>query len=236
MTKSKRLADVTIHVGGTGRIGAASIFALEALGFRHFTFNDRQLVEAEQLHSWNFSRRSDLGRPKVHVIEKFLDGRANLILEPVVAPNQAPEVEPYLEKADLIISCANDLDARLYLERAAIRLRKPCIQASAQDGREAIAGMISVWVPEADSSCFGCLIPHRPSVIRGELLVQTLTNTLANLAAQIASELLCGNAKEFVQKHNLFAVDLDNFNVERFSIKPRPDCAICGTGKRGPTT
>lgn len=217
-----------VHVGGIGRIGTAIILALEAAGIRHFSCNDPQKFEDEQLAVAVFSRRSDLGRPKVHVLERFLDGQPGLAFEPIVASNESRKVLPYLERADVIVSCANNLPARLYLERAAISLNKPSIQASAQDARNGLGGLISVWSPSSQRSCFGCLMANgSPKFPRGEVLLPTVTNTVAQLAAQIVVQLIATDPAEFVQKHNLFALDLADYRLEAMQVQRRRNCAIC---------
>ena len=84
------------------------------------------------------------------------------------------------------MSCANDLGARLYLENMAARLKVPSIQACAQDGRTALGGIVSLFRPKGPLACFGCLFPARPRLSRGELLLPTVTRTIANVAAHLA--------------------------------------------------
>jgi len=177
--------------------------------------------------------RSDLGRAKVHVLERFLDGRSDLRFVPIIARNQSLTVRPYLKEADVIVSCANDLGARLHLERMAVRFGKPCVQACAQDARTAIGGLVSVWVPGADCSCFGCLFPDRNHTFgRGEILLPTVTATIAALAAEIVVELLGSRATHYAKTHNLFPIDLKTHRMESLSVNPRAGCEICGTAAR----
>jgi molybdopterin/thiamine biosynthesis adenylyltransferase len=229
--RNDRLHVARVHIGGTGRIGTAIVLGLHAAGVGEISFNDPQNFEEEQLDACVFSRRSDLGRPKVHVLARFLDGRPRSIFVPIVAPNESPELAPYLERADLIVSCANQLDARFHLEREAVRLGKPSIQASAQDGREARGGLVSIWCPGADCSCFGCMLPARPSFRRGEILMPSVTSTIAGVAAHITVQMLGPHAKRFAHEHNLFAVDLDHLAIWPMSVRVRPSCRVCGASR-----
>jgi molybdopterin/thiamine biosynthesis adenylyltransferase len=225
------LRAIRVHIGGIGRIGTAIVLGLHAAGVGGISCNDPQNFENEQFDACVFSRRSDLGCPKVHVLERFLEGRSRLVFAPIVAPNQAPELAPYLERADLIVSCANQLDARIHLEREAVRLQKPCIQASAQDCRYARGGLVTVWCPRADCSCFGCLLPANHKFPRGEVLLPSVTSTIASIAVHIAVQMLGLDARRFAREHNLFAVDLDDFAIRPMSVKPRPSCRICGPNR-----
>jgi molybdopterin-synthase adenylyltransferase len=223
------LATAHVHIGGSGRVGTGIALALHAAGVSHISCNDPQDFDEEQLPWCVFSRRSDLGRPKVYVLERFFDGRPGFTFEPIVARNEDELVEPYLAQADLIVSCANALTARLHLEKAAIRLGKPSIQASVQDGRTALGGVISIWAPKAGRSCFGCLFGDRqPSFRRGEVLLPTITRMISDLAAHLAVQLLVGNAEEIARQHNLIALDARAQAIQSLSIERRKGCRVCG--------
>ena len=203
--------------------------ALHSAGIGEISCNDPQMFDTEQLDHCPFSRRSDVGRPKVYVLERFFEGRAGFAFLPFVGPNESPDLEPYLKRADLIISCANRLGARLHLEHAAVRLGKPSLQASAEDGRQALAGMISLWAPKADCSCFGCLVPGRvPRFRRGELLLPTVTRVIANLAAHLAVSMLAQGGAEVARRSNVFTINLQALVIDGLSVKRRHGCRVCG--------
>jgi len=224
-----RLATAHVHIGGIGRVESAVALALHAAGVGRISCNDPQVFEEEQLGCCVFSRRSDLGRPKVHVLERFFDGRPDFMFDPVVAPNESSHVTQYLEQADVIVSCANRLPARLHLERAAIALKKPSIQASVQDGRRGLGGLISAWVPDADCCCFGCLFPNpHLRFPRGELLLPPVTSAIGAIAAQRIIDLLTNRAPTIASLPNLLIIDLGSYAIEQLTVKPRKSCRVCG--------
>lgn len=219
------LARARVHIGGTGRVGTAIALALHAAGVRQISCNDPQTFEEEQLGCMVFSRRSDLGRPKVHVLERFFDGRPGIVFEPLVARNESPKVRPLLERADVIVSAANKLSARLFLERAAIDLSKPVVQASVQDGRRERGGVVSVWMPGVDRACFGCLFPRPKGPFpRNEVLPPAATLAVAAIAAQRVLDLLSGQAS---LTPNLTIIDLARYAMEAIPVSPRPGCRVC---------
>jgi molybdopterin/thiamine biosynthesis adenylyltransferase len=226
-----RLAHV--HIGGVGRVGTAVALALQSSGVGRISCNDPQLFEEEQFACCAFSLRSDLGRPKVKVLERLFDGRPGFVFEPLVEPNESSRVNPYLEKADLIVSCANRLSARLHLERAAVALEKPSVQASVHDGRLALGGVITSWIPGSAGCCFGCLFPQ-PNVrfARGEVLPPALTSTVGSIAAQTVLDLLADRGPANVRRPNLTIVDLVGYAIERLSVRRRKGCRVCGRQER----
>ena len=229
-----RLAKARVHICGTGRIGTHIAMALHESGVGEISCNDPQRFESEQLEVCAFSRRSDLGREKVYVLERFLDGRPSFVFHPIAAPNESPKVQPYLERADLIVSCANNLAARLHLERMAVRLSKPSIQVCVQDGRNALGGLVSLWAPGADDSCFGCLFPDPGQRFRrGEVLAPTVTRLVASVAAHLVVEILTGRAVEIARSSNVFRVDIGAYKLEPMLVRRRTGCQICGDSRHG---
>ena len=110
-----------------------------------------------------------------------------------------------------------------------MRLRKPSIQANAQDAREALGGVISIWAPGANCSCFGCLITNEEAKFRrGEVLRSTVTGTIASVAAYAAIQMLTSGVGDFARQHNLIVVDLKAVAIQSLSIRRRPSCGICG--------
>jgi molybdopterin/thiamine biosynthesis adenylyltransferase len=161
-------------------------------------------------------------------VERLFDGRPGFVFEPIVAKNQSPEVEPYLEQAHVILSCANELEARLYVERAAIAVRKPSVQAAIQDARQALGGVITSWMPGSEGCCFGCLFSQvKVPRDRSEVLLPTVARTIASLAAHIVLEIITGR-KSGVLRHNVLVIDLRAHSLERLEVQRRPGCRVCG--------
>ena len=223
------IRSATVHIGGCGRVGTAIVLALHAAGVGHISCNDPQMFDMEQFACYPFSRRSDLGRAKVEVLARFLDGRPGLVFQPVVVANESPKIARYLKDADVIVSCANRLPARLNLERAGIRFRKPVIQACVFDGRRRKGGLISIWTPDARRSCFGCLFPQpNPRFMRGEILFPTVTSSIGAIAAQRIVDLLVSPTPGSAADRNVLMVDLARCTIDGLSVEPREGCPICG--------
>jgi molybdopterin/thiamine biosynthesis adenylyltransferase len=232
MPFGEQLATARVHIGGMGRIGTGVAIALQEAGVGEISCNDPQTFQEEQLQVSAFSRRSDVGRPKVHVLERFFDGRSNFIFTPLVTPNHSRTLKPFLEQADVIVSCANQLHARMHLERMATRLGKPSVQACAQDGRLALGGLISVWIPDRNCSCFGCLFPDpNMKFPRGEILLPTVTRVIGSFAAHLIVKMLGGRTGQAREQHNVFALDLVTQRTEPMSIRPRSGFRICGASR-----
>jgi molybdopterin/thiamine biosynthesis adenylyltransferase len=226
----ERLHQAYLHISGTGRIGSSLAINLAGAGVGHISANDPQVVEPESLGSWAFMRPQDLGKEKVFVLWKYLRGRRHFSFKPLVDAAESKRIDPYIRRAQLVISCANTVQGRLAAEQKAIRYRKPVMQVAAYDGRERLGGLITLRLPESDSSaCFGCYLGKTQEFPRGEGLLATVTSTLAAVASNIAVELLAGVHADFVRRHNLFFIDLQTYTVEALALKRRKGCRVCGS-------
>ena len=226
--RAEKLRTARVHIGGLGRIGTHIAIALQEADVGTVSGNDPQMFEQEQLTACGFSRHSDLGRAKAHVVERYFDGRAGFTFLPVVAPNQSKIVLAYLEAADVIVSSANNLDARLHLERAAVRLGKPSIQACAQDARQSLGGLVTRWLPAGGASCFGCLFHgNRQTIRRGEILLPAVTNAVAGIAAHAVVETLLSRESNGSQP-NVTLLDLRKLSMETMRVAAVAHCKVCG--------
>jgi molybdopterin/thiamine biosynthesis adenylyltransferase len=223
------LRSVRIWVSGTGRIGSAVVLQSAAVGVGTVLMNDPQVLELTDLGAHFYARRSDLGRPKVDVLRRFLSGRPNLAIEAAVCPTESDRVAAYAHDADLIVSCANTIAGRLAAERRAVQFQKPIMQVAADDGRARLQGLITLRLPKRTSSaCFGCYLPDRSVFPRGEGLLSSTTSALAAVAVNMAVQIVTGVRSSFVTRRNYFAIDLEEYTIQALWVSRRPDCRICG--------
>ncbi|MBZ5565098.1 MAG: ThiF family adenylyltransferase [Acidobacteriia bacterium] len=225
----KRLRHARVHISGTGRIGGSLAIRLAEAGVGRVSANDPQKIEQENFGAWAFVRRPDLGKEKVNVLASFFAGRPHFLYEPLIAPTESRQVDSHIQRADLVISCANTVEARLAAERKAIHYRKPILQVAAFDGRRHLKGVITLRLPEnRGSACFGCCLNEKQEFPRGEGLLTTVTSSLAAIASNMAVELLSGVHSDFLRQHTLFWIDLEEYRIEAISVKRRPECKVCG--------
>jgi len=225
----ERVRRACVHISGLGRIGGSIALVLHQAGIGHVLGNEPQRVERENFGSWAFLRPPDLGKEKALVLERFFDGRPHFVFEPLVAPTESREVDPYIKRAHLVISCANTVRGRLAAERKAIHYRKPVMQVAAFDGRKHLQGLITLRLPENHwSACFGCCLNEKREFPRGEGLLTTVTSALAAVAANMAVQLLSGVRRDFIRRHSMFWIDLETYRIEALAVQRKPGCTVCG--------
>ena len=217
-----------VHISGCGRIGSACLWFLHSAGVGAISINDPQTIEPENIGPLAFTVCADLGQPKVDVLGRFLQGRPYLDLTPLVRSTESLSADVYRD-ADLVISCANTVSARLAAEREAVEHGKPVMQVAAADGRNRLAGQVSLRLPENEwSACFGCLLSTGQEFPRGEGLLATATSSIAAVASNMAIQLLTNTRRDFLDHHNVVFIDLESYVIEALAVNRRTDCDICG--------
>lgn len=227
--RSKPLRSARVHIGGTGRLGCAAAESLEGAGVGALSGNDPQHVEPENLNGAIFTS-GDIGRKKVDVLQSWFETRGRCRFEAVPLPVEAAEVDAYIEAADLVISCANSVRARIVTGEKAIRYGKPMVQVAAFDPEDCWGGLISIWIPEHTFACPACFLdPERNWSSAGRLLA-TVTATLGAMAANMAVAIMTGVRAELFRERNLFYVDIQTYAIEALAVEKRSGCSVCGKG------
>ncbi len=205
---------------------------LAAAGVGKISANDPQLLEAENIGPTVYTRSTDIGREKVFALEQFFHGRPDLEFLPVPVPTESSEVDKYFEQSQLVLSCANSVSARMVANDKAIKYGKPVMQVASFDGRDRLAAMIFIRLPENDwSACFGCLLAAHQSFSRGEGLLTSVTSVAAAMASNMAVQLLTDFRSECVRTNNLFFIDQESYNIEALAVNRLAECKLCGPGR-----
>jgi molybdopterin/thiamine biosynthesis adenylyltransferase len=230
IARQRRLANSKIVVVGCGRIGTNVVLGAHASGVGHLVCIDGQLIETEQLGPFVFSHPRDVGQPKVEVLARFLSPRHNGIVEAIASPVENAGLDSLLKDASLIISCANRVGARLFVERQAILNRVPVVQVAAFDSRRHRGGIISVSLPHNPGlACYGCLTrgTDTASNENGSALLISVTAILGHLAAYIATTLLVEDNGQAPLTENLFMINLEQFSIDALAVERRVSCRTC---------
>lgn len=155
------LGDLSIGIVGCGGTGSAVAEQLVRLGVRHLTIIDPDELSGSNLTRVYGSTQSDLGKPKVQILNHHLMQIASdLRCESVQAMITLEPVARSLIGCDVIFGCTDDNAGRMVLSRLATYLLKPVIDcgvllSSDTDGQLAgIDGRITVLSP--GQACLIC--------------------------------------------------------------------------------
>jgi adenylyltransferase/sulfurtransferase len=225
-----QLRRAKVIIVGTGLVGSSVGFGLYAAGVVNLTCIDCQLIEPDQVQTLVYARPDRLGQPKATVLAEFLSERGQGPVAGIFRRVQAAGLDRLLKGAALVVSCANRVSTRCYVERHAIASRVPVMQVAADDSRDRLGGLIHLRTPDSSElACYGCLLPRQMRVDPANVLLPSVASALGHMAVQRAVLHLSGLAEIGRPFPNLYLLDLQQPACERLTVRRRPGCRVCGS-------
>jgi molybdopterin-synthase adenylyltransferase len=199
------LDDAFVIVVGAGALGNEVLKNLALVGVRHVLIVDPDTIEAANLVKSILFREEDVGRPKAPLAaERVRSIEGRLRTHGLVGFVQRLFGPGLYRRADLVVCCVDNLQARIDLAHLCTATRTPLIEG----GVLGLSGRASAWFgPE--TACFDCgLLPAAregamrrtscPGVVVGEVerpsvpFTPTISSLIASVMSQWAVEVLHG--------------------------------------------
>jgi adenylyltransferase/sulfurtransferase len=226
-----RLRAAVVTVVGCGALGSASVNMLARGGIGEIRLIDRDVVELSNLQRQVLfeERDAEAGVPKA-VAAAAAVARINSTVRarPFVANVNSANVLELLAGSSVVIDGTDNLETRLLLNDACMRLGLPWIYG----GVAGSTGVAMAIVP-GRTACLRCLYPHAPSVTR--LDTSETAGVLASVVATVAAfqwtqavKLLVGDASDTAG--TLLTVDVWSSDYEVLREFPRRVACPCCVG------
>ncbi len=227
----RRLQSARVLVLGVGALGTALASFMVRAGCGTVRLADRDFIELDNLQRQTLFDESDIaaGLPKaVAAAEKLRRTNSAVTVEPVVADVTAANILELVEGCDLVLDGADNVETRLLLNDASLKLRVPWVYGAA-------IGMTGATMPfiPGRGPCFRCIVPNQPAP--GALptcetagILGTAPAVVAALQATEAIKILCGALEDVVAQMRY--VDVWAGTVEAIDIRkgsePCPACDL----------
>lgn len=155
--RQERLQAARVLVVGAGALGNEVLKNLALVGLGTIQVIDLDVVEPSNLSRSVLFRAEDGGRPKAEVAA----GRAGELNPEIrIVPLHGNAITDLglgtFADMDLVISCLDNREARLWVNRQCWKVGTPWIDAGIQE----IQGVVKVFVPP-DSACYECTMTER---------------------------------------------------------------------------
>jgi DNA-binding transcriptional regulator YhcF (GntR family) len=146
-----------ILVVGAGALGNEVVKNLTLMGIGRLYLVDFDEVEAANLSRSVFFREADTGRPKAEVVA----ARAKTLNPQVGLQYLQGDVTAALglgviRRMDVVVSCLDNREARLALNRFCYWMNKPLVDGAIQE----LLGLVRVFVP-GQGACFECTLTEQ---------------------------------------------------------------------------
>jgi len=186
-----KLSSKTVTIFGVGGIGALLAEILVRVGIGKIVIVDKDVVEEENLNRLGFYV-DDLGKPKVSVLSERMRKFAKVrgaeymieVEEYYVNIFDFPEIESVVEKSDCILTALDNMDARLEINRLALKYGKVLIDAGTSTN--GLRGRITIVKPY-QTPCLGCYFSPDTLISEGEFDDITCNVSLPTTMCIIAS-------------------------------------------------
>ena len=223
----KALKQARVLVIGAGGLGSPVLMYLAAAGVGQIAVMDDDVVEASNLQRQIIHRTASIGTDKVASAKA-----AMVALNPFIAVQAIKArfgVGADLTGYDLILDGSDNFDTRYLANRMAADAGKPLISAAITQWE----GQISLYDPAHGTPCYECVFPNRPApgmvpTCAEAGVAAPLPGVIGSMMAMEAVKHLTGAGEGL--KGRLMIYDALYADVRVISIKPRPDCAVCGKG------
>jgi len=200
-----RLSKAKILVVGAGALGNEVLKNLALVGVGHIHIVDFDRIEESNLTRSILFRSRDRGRPKAEVAAEVLrDLNPHVGLTPIHGNVLVDVGLGVFRDVDVVISCLDNREARLWVNRCCWRVTTPWIDGGIQE----INGVVKVFTPP-DSACYECAMTENdyrlinlryscPLLSQDDLhagkvpTAPTISSMIGGLQAQEALKLLHG--------------------------------------------
>ena len=230
----ERVLSARVLVVGAGALGNEVVKNLTLMGIGRIFLVDFDTVEAANLSRSVFFRENDTGRPKAEVVA----ARAKTLNPSVRLQYLNGDVTAQLglgviRRMDVVVSCLDNREARLALNRFCYWMGKPMVDGAIQE----LLGLVRVFVP-GQGACFECTLTEQarremslryscPLLARQNILLgkvpttPTISSIIGGLQAQEALKLLHGLP---VEAGKVLHVNGMTNETHAAAYLPRDDC------------
>ncbi len=220
----QKLAASRVLVLGVGALGSVAADLLARAGVGHLRLVDRDVVERTNLQRQTLYAEADVDAPKAEAAAKRLAAvNSEIEIEATAKDFNARTAEALLKGVDLAIDGTDNMEARLLLNDAGLKLGIPWIYG----GAISTHGMV-LPVVGGDAPCFRCMVPEAPAP--GSLptcdtagILNAASTAIGALQATLGLRQLLGNAPP----PRLHVFDAWTMDFQKLELKKREDCKAC---------
>lgn len=219
----RRLKAATVLISRVGGVGGAAAYQLAAAGVGRLILAHAGNLKPSDLNRQLLMTHDGIGRPRVESAAKRLRQ-----LNPRLAVEAIPEnindanARRLIAQADIVVDAAPLFEERSSMNRAAVALRRPMVEAAMYD----LEAQLTTFLPD-QTPCLSCLYPTTPPAWRRQFPVfGAVSGTIGSLAALEVIKVLTGLAPPLAGR--LLICDLRSMSFRTLMLTRNPACPVCG--------
>ena len=228
----RRLKDARVLVVGAGGLGSPVLLYLAAAGVGCIGVIDDDVVEASNLQRQIIHTDQRIGMAKVQSAELAMKAlNPYVTVRPYQRRLDASIATDLLADYDLVLDGTDNFDTRYLVNQICAAAGKPLISGAITQWE----GQISLYDPARGAPCYECVFPVRPAdgmvpTCAEAGVAAPLPGIIGAIMAMEAVKLICKAGEGLAGR--LMIYDALYTETRVIKIKPRPDCAVCGSAHR----
>lgn len=215
----EKLKNAVVAVIGAGGLGCPVLTYLAEAGVGHIRIIDCDEVNLTNLNRQFLHGEPDIGRKKaLSAAESMRYLNSEINIEPVCDYLTEENTQEFLENADVVIDCVDNIKTRLLVNEVCLRNRIPLVEG----GITGFYGFVTDILPEY--ACLSCL-GYKESMDKEEIpAIGACAGVIGALQAAEALKILLGAGKPLYGKILQYDGLLGSF--DEIEIYKRDDCAL----------
>ena len=217
----QRLKASTALITRAGGMGGPAALMLAMAGVGHVIIAHSGEMISPDLNRQVLGSEAALGKPRVHEFAERLRSTNRFVTVEAIdhEPDESEAVE-LAQRCDIILACPPTFEERLRLNRAAVRVGIPLIDA-AQWG---MTGTLIVVKP-GETACLQCVYPAPPPFEEFFPVVGAISSATGSLAALEAIKILAAVGRPLWGR--MLTYDGFQGRVTTINLAQNPSCPCC---------
>lgn len=220
----RRLKGASVLISRVGGLGGTVAFQLAAAGVGRLILAHGGAIRHNDLNRQLLMTYDRVGTSRMDsAIERLraLNPRLEIVAEHANVSEE--NVMRLVEQADVVVDCAPLFVERYAMNRAAMALRRPMVEAAVYD----LELHLTTFIP-GQTGCLRCLYPQNSTTwTRRFPVLGAVAGVAGSMAALEAIKQIVGLGD--VLKDRLLVCDLRSFHTKCLQLRRLPGCPDCGT-------
>ncbi len=220
----RKLKGTTVLVSRIGGVGGTAACYLAAAGVGKLLLAHAGSIRPSDLNRQILMTTPALDTPRIDsAAARLRDLNPHVEIETVPENISAENAERLIERVDIVVDAAPLFTERHAMNRAAVKLGKPMVEAGMYD----YDAQLTTVLP-GQSPCLACLWPNDPPHWKRQFpVLGAVSGTVGALAATEVVKLVTGVGETLAGR--LLTMNLRSMEFRTLAIDRDPHCRVCGT-------
>ena len=219
----RKLKATSVLVSRIGGVGGTAAYYLAAAGIGKLLLAHAGPIRPSDLNRQILMTTPALGTARVDsAVVRLRDLNPHVEIETVAENISDENAARLVGKVDIVVDAAPLFNERHAMNRAAVQLGKPLVEAGMYD----YDAQVTTVLP-GKSPCLACLWPNDPPHWKREFpVLGAVSGTVGALAATEVVKLITGVGEPLAGR--LLTMNLRSMEFRTLAIERDPNCRVCG--------